>query len=1797
MSKEFALFQKDTLTFGEKFYVLMDLLLSNQNPSRMECIIFLGISYIQIISGFFAEQIEVFEKKKSKSDKILYYFQQILRFKDLFIDKYSEFKICIIVFFTLIFLFTIFFFITCSKIKKNSFYSYNELIINYFIKCFIYIFFNIILDLVFSIFCFGEDEFNPYFSKVKCSLKDNLTIVIISILLLIISIILIFLIQCFYCDSIYLSTSFYSRISCNYEIYSTLNSICFSIFLIQAKYLSKEIFLLYNIIISALFFHFYINHYLYYDKVTNNLVGLFHILYLWTSFFCLLFAYIDFNEKGIIYMVSSSIILYFYFNLKYKIEENIFLDTPFYKITNKNYFLYYIKNLIDKINHIDEKPEDKALLAGIMQMHAIECPNPECLSKTKNKLYLPITNEWSDRTKPNIEDRVYLISFIIIIMNYFITQNYYSPDMIINLSVYYLDIIGNYCLAMYYYKKVKEMKLTLQEQSSFERLKLKISKALVEKLKPPNENCTSLEDLNVTIYFKYDDLSQSFVDEMNNDVNLSLEFWKIFRNSQLDFNKQIDFNKIFHLTDKIRITKRKVEKLWDKLLLIYNGVNDLFDLYSEYVEQLNDDDLKKRDLESIRRKNENFSEHISQNYYLMLFNKDTGIIIANGDKGKEGLIEKTNAEVENIFKYKPEELKGMNLSVLMPKNYAKLHKTFMERYYNIGEKIAIDKKNLKGFAKDKDNAIVMLKIVLKLFPMLNENVYFIGIFSKENIDDIIYIDGKFNIQGMSMKLMKILNIDNKLLFQDNDIPFYVICKKFVNFYKIFLQGKKQNVKEKVKKSPSLLLESSSGDNNIEEDSNKNNNETQNEKETELHENIEINENIELEYEIRLPQFLIDYSELTNKKDRIDRNKGMIPGGTIENLSEKGIDDFNNETIEEFGESDLLVDNSDNKDSKISNNNNTNININNNNNNNNNNTPNNITPENITPTPTPNPYVITVNKSNNNENNGNNNFNNLINQNKNDLNKQSDEEKDFGIKVQKYKELFELGKFDELEDFIDSCNAETLSSEYKFNFTFDRYKFGNKNMSYIVRCIDNKNDGSNSEEESFGDADPKIAKYKKEKAAAIKPLFEILDDEKKNLLSQVENFFHLSIGNKNFQNLLNLCKEDINKMSMVHGTKKDEIQDDENASQTSQAGFNSDLVKKNRIEEIRANILNNISNFYTLKYLKISVFLISLFTLIYGIIYLILFFRIYDDLKMVSKLNIDLFQTTTWMTNLIGTLVSLRALFNKTKNEIEYDFNSFIQDNDIYFINMKKIGYLWYSNITLSFGELEHKIGKYLNRENQIKYFWDNENVTYYYQNINSDTESFPLGLSQIMSDINSLLMNSNFCLSNDTNLSNNIETYLEYISFLSIENAYDNLIPNQYIKILKIPKLLQDYNKSSKMILIIFLLIYSGLMVFFCVLYSIFLHTTNENMGEGLEKVTKIKLEKIEETIKKIETFNITLKKFRERDSQKITNQNENQNEKNNIDNTKTQNSQIQNLNETNQSVNTNGFNTDTKKYIPLKILTFSYLQTAILFCILCACLIPIYLITDSMVVSTNKLINVENYMFGKILTASASTLKIKCNMSECDIKNDLNYSGIVDKSQIQKIVQGISIFNDLNIFYNEQFLLNACKSVYNTNTSDYDDCMNDELVQSANNTDSLLKLIDETVDNIYKEREMNENNENYILKNGQNVIFNSIYLYESESFKDLETVFYKYIAPVSDNFSKICISSLSSYLKKKKNIVVLLIVIFCIMVILLCLYMAFCFVNKLIHLLSVSRCILKIIPTTVINNTQELENWIENKY
>jgi len=201
---------------------------------------------------------------------------------------------------------------------------------------------------------------------------------------------------------------------------------------------------------------------------------------------------------------------------------------------------------MNKINNIDSNLEEKAELIGIINMHVIECPNIDCLSKNKDPIYLPSLEEWSDRTKKQFNDKVFLSNFIVLIYNYFIQQSYYSPDLLINLTIYYLQIIGNQCKAIFYFRKIKELKLNLQESFSFTRLNFLIKNALVEKLKSSNEICNSYDDLNTTYYFKYEDLKNKFVKEMCNDINLNLEFWKHFKFTET--GRVIDTNKIFNLS-------------------------------------------------------------------------------------------------------------------------------------------------------------------------------------------------------------------------------------------------------------------------------------------------------------------------------------------------------------------------------------------------------------------------------------------------------------------------------------------------------------------------------------------------------------------------------------------------------------------------------------------------------------------------------------------------------------------------------------------------------------------------------------------------------------------------------------------------------------------------------------------------------------------------------------------------------------------------------------------------------------------------------------------------------------------------------------------------------------------------------------------------------------------------------------------------------------------------------------------------------------------------------------------------
>jgi hypothetical protein len=87
---------------------------------------------------------------------------------------------------------------------------------------------------------------------------------------------------------------------------------------------------------------------------------------MWTCIYCILFSYLDFNEKGIIYIISSIIVCFCYFNFKIKFEINILINKPPSKLKNLNHLLFFFKSFSNKIMEFNNSIENKAFISGIL---------------------------------------------------------------------------------------------------------------------------------------------------------------------------------------------------------------------------------------------------------------------------------------------------------------------------------------------------------------------------------------------------------------------------------------------------------------------------------------------------------------------------------------------------------------------------------------------------------------------------------------------------------------------------------------------------------------------------------------------------------------------------------------------------------------------------------------------------------------------------------------------------------------------------------------------------------------------------------------------------------------------------------------------------------------------------------------------------------------------------------------------------------------------------------------------------------------------------------------------------------------------------------------------------------------------------------------------------------------------------------------------------------------------------------------------------------------------------------------
>ena len=1716
----------------------MNLLVIHHSYNVFENYLFFLIYTAQNLSIFISKSASNLDYNNYSIDKILVTIGKILRVKSYLYNYRKYYNLFIYFLASYYIIFTIFFITLIYKTSRKTAYTLNLLFLNFLIKMNFYVLNNINIDFFTRMLCFGSSN-NRYIQEIKCNQSNNYIPLIISGFSTVYSSFLTLFIQMYYEENLFISDSKFNTITSKIYIYQHLISIIASVELSLISQLTKELFFITNITMSVFLFYYYIKRLIYYNIQTNMIFGSTYFLNVYSSIFFFTFHFFHCSNKGLIYILSSIFIVSLFSIIFNNIINKIVRKTPYHKIYNGYFLLFYIKQIIDLTNLSQENQEAKSLLRAIIEMHAIECPNKDCLTKNKNKIYLPAKQEWSYRDINPISDQIFLKNFIPIILKYFISISHFSPELLMNLSYYYLAVIGNQCLSLYYYNRAKNMKLNIEEKFLLVRLKILISEKINEGFKKGYENCPEFEQMNPTLYFKYKHISEQFIEQMEKDLDLNIEFWENF--SKQKNQGVLKFKNIFNVIQKIEESKIIISNLWEDLFQIYSGINPVFMIYLEFITDINDDINLKKKLEAYKKKKEISTESILTNYYSILFHKETGLVIVNGENGKEGLIESADYKFGLIFNITIDKIKGESIHDFMPKIFSNEHSKFMRDYYQIGEKKVIDKGQYKTFGIDKNKNIIQIHISLKLFPVLNHHILYIAMINMDKVDDVIILDSNFIIQGMSKKLNKYFQIDNPNLFNYNEIPFYMICKNFISFYKTFFKNKKQ--KESYLSSTFEYLDETEYQYLLNEEKEKD--EKKNEaKRNSFLENIEINENMEIQYHIKFPEFLSHYSYYTNHLQHEHHDSSTSVNDIVLKNTKSG-----QLALKEEENSNLIHKKETHKASHASS-----------------------------------QELVAISHTTTNQPLS------PVHKKKKLINFQIN-----GVKyIYLYKSLFNQGKFDELENLFD----ENTSSNYislKFNFSFERFHFGDHNHYYIIRCSD---DHKKTDNKPISNIHPqnKVSIHDIIRDNKIKYLYElnnIVDEEKKILEDNISNFRDLLSTNNDFRKLINEKIKEINDKSRIIGEHNEKNRHEhsqlqgESSSQTSHSSFVNHLSKLNKITEGRNKILNKKYTSFMIKYLKILPLFLIIELIIFKIVYDIFFQNTKKELLFVRHYNNLVFSVQITLIIILNRVVDYAVLYYSNLYEYGLDLRFGYNDTVSYEIEIRRNVSRWYSESNKNIIFLERYISKYV--KDTKKRIWIN--IQYPYDNDIPFNNSafFPILTKNSLYDAYNLFTIDNLFTTPNYNIKSDIFEMVNYSYKNSVKGLINFLLP-QLINNLN--NLIEDYLQFSNEQFYKFeFLILIYLIICFTIFIVSFLFTgiIIKELNYGLNKISKISQDEIEGIILNVQRFRINLKlksyKYHLKKINHLKDDYENEQLKNEIE-TKFSKQILEKKKEfkTSMSIINNIYykKTNHRKisfpYFILFIYSMSLLLIIIFLCFL-------FYFPKNLINNNSNLIKSHSFFLERFLYVTASVFKIKAIFAQFVDVFSLDLSNVINNSLLTNLYETLPKFKEFYDFYYYSFMLDACKALHDFDSDDYKKCDSQYFPHLVNNTDSLRDYLIKKIEDItytYESKVSNDPN------------FNSYTMFTMKEYTHILYSYTNYYIPVHSRFDLILKRSFENKAKNIKFYIDFLFVfIFCWFIANL-LYQYIIYIPLFEKMFVISRNFIKVIPCSIILNTPELEKWLE---
>ena len=134
------------------------------------------------------------------------------------------------------------------------------------------------------------------------------------------------------------------------------------------------------------------------------------------------------------------------------------------------------------------------------------------------------------------------------------------------------------------------------------------------------------------------------------------------------------------------------------------------------------------------------------------------------------------------------------------------------------------------------------------------------------------------------------------------------------------------------------------------------------------------------------------------------------------------------------------------------------------------------------------------------------------------------------------------------------------------------------------------------------------------------------------------------------------------------------------------------------------------------------------------------------------MNLNLFKASLKTMDLIGILISLKALMLKKIGKQNFDYLNYVTEeiktNADYYNEMNKIGIKLYHELNNEYGNMNMFINKYISEYNIIKIYWDHINISYinelYIRNQRKGNDSFPNAMDQFLFNTISFLKKYNY---------------------------------------------------------------------------------------------------------------------------------------------------------------------------------------------------------------------------------------------------------------------------------------------------------------------------------------------------------------------------------------------------------------------------------------------------------------------